>query len=86
MEQSPDASRQLLRQKLNLDWPEEADGELREVAEHIWQVCYSSPISLTDLVEQLEVCELKVYKTVLELLRTGHFSLLGENNDLGVAV
>ncbi len=74
IEQAPSPSCELRRQKLNLDWPEEAGADLRPVAEEIWQVCYSSPISLADLWQRTRVCELKVYKTVLELLRTRHFT------------
>ena len=86
IEQVPDPSCQLRRQKLNLNWPEEAQRDLREVAESIWQVCYSSPMTITEVFQRLDVCELKVYKTVLELLRTCHFSLLNRNSELGVAV
>jgi CRP-like cAMP-binding protein len=86
MEQVPATSSQLRRQKLNLNWPEDADKSLREVAEAIWQVCYSSPTTITDLFYKLDVCELKIYKAVLELLRTRHFSLATENSQLGVAV
>jgi CRP-like cAMP-binding protein len=86
LEQVPDPSSRLRRQKLNLTWPEEADGNLRAVAENIWQVCYSSPTSIMDLFHQLDVCELKIYKAVLELLRTCHFSLVDQHSHLGVAV
>ncbi len=86
IEQAPEPSCLLRRQKLNLNWPDDAADELREVAESIWQICYSSPMTITDIFHQLDVCELKVYKTVLELLRTCHFSVLNKNSTLGVAV
>ncbi len=84
--EAPDPSCLLRRQKLNLAWPAEADDCLRAVAENIWQVCYSSILPLGDVFEQMDVCELKFYKAVLELLRTGHFALLDKDSRLGVAV
>jgi CRP-like cAMP-binding protein len=76
IDDAPEPSCVLRRQKLNLDWPEAAEADLRPVAENIWQVCYSSPMTISDLWQQVGVSELKVYKTVLELLRTGHFALV----------
>ena len=84
-EEAPDPSSQLRRMKLNLEWPESAE-DLRGVAEDIWQVCYSSALSITEVFQHLDVCELKIYKAVLELVRTGHFSLLNQDGRLGVAV
>jgi CRP-like cAMP-binding protein len=70
----------LQRQKLNLDWPAEDRDGLRPVAEAIWQTCYSTHMPVADLWPELRVCELKVYKTLAELIRTGHFSLKAPAN------
>ena len=75
MEQLPDPASLMRREKLNLDWSGSEFEELRPVAESIWQMCYSSTFSLAEICERMPVCELKFYKTILQLLRTGHFSL-----------
>jgi CRP-like cAMP-binding protein len=83
-EQLPDPSAILRREKLNLDWNDPAFEELRFLAESVWQTCYSSSMTLLELWHRLSVCELKLYKTILQLLNTGHFSLLTYEN-AGVA-
>ena len=70
----PDPTRQLRREKLNLEWSEGEYDNLRPVAEAIWQTCYSSVMTLEELCQRLPYCELKFFKTVLLLLETGHFS------------
>ncbi len=75
----------LRREKLNLDWPDAEQDELRPVAEAIWQRCYSSELSLEELSQELAICELKFFKTVMQLVETGHFSLL-EQQGQDVAV
>ncbi len=76
MDQLPDPASLMRREKLNLDWCEAEFEDLRSVAESVWQTCYSSTYSLAEVCERLDVCELKFYKTILQLLRTGHFSLV----------
>ena len=66
----------LRREKLNLDWSDPEYEDLRQVAETIWQLCYSTEVSLEELCPDVPVCELKFFKTVLQLVRTGHFSLV----------
>lgn len=69
----------LRREKLNLDWPEDLDAsDLRLVAEAVWQRCYSSELTLEELSQEMEVCELKFFKTIIRLVDTGHFALLEE--------
>lgn len=75
MEELPDPASVLRREKLNLEWTDPEYEGLRAVAETIWQLCYSSAVSLEELCQDVPVCELKFFKTVLQLLRTGHFSL-----------
>ena len=85
LETVPDPSSIMRREKLNLDWSDPEFADVREVAEGIWQTCYSSSMTLSELCQQLPVCELKFYKAVMELLRTGHFSLLTYES-AGIAV
>lgn len=85
LESVPDPSSILRREKLNLEWSNPEFADLREVAEGIWQTCYSSSMTLTEACERMPVCELKFYKAILELLRTGHFSLLNYES-AGIAV
>ena len=83
LEEVPDPTRQLRREKLNLDWPAE-HADLRPVAEAIWQTCYSSVMSLEELCQRLPYCEMKFFKTVIQLVDSGHFSLIEAEE--GVAV
>ncbi|MGF1656679.1 MAG: cyclic nucleotide-binding domain-containing protein [Verrucomicrobiales bacterium] len=86
VEQLPDSSALLQRQKLNLDWPDEPDlYEFAPVAEMLWQSCYTTPISIDDLFQQLGLCEFKLYKTASVLLETGHFALVPSEHSYGVA-
>ncbi len=81
----PDPTRQLRREKLNLDWPD-AQAGLQPVAEAIWQTCYSSVMSLEELCQRLPYCEMKFFKTILVLLETGHFSLSEDHHAAEMAV
>ncbi|MGI8432112.1 MAG: cyclic nucleotide-binding domain-containing protein [Chthoniobacterales bacterium] len=63
------------RKQLNLVWDKPALAEFRPVAEAVWQTAYSNPIALRDLAPQTPFCDLKVYKAVDELVRTGLFAL-----------
>jgi CRP-like cAMP-binding protein len=63
----------LKRQQLNFVWPENELEELRPVGEEIWQAAYSQPISLADLCTRCNVCALKIYLAVAEMLRAGSF-------------
>lgn len=85
LESAPDPSSIMKREKLNLDWSKAEFADLREVAESIWQICYSSSLTLNAICQQVPVCELKFYKTVMELVDTGHFSLLNYET-AGIAV
>ena len=64
----------LKRQQLNFVWPESEPEALRPLAEEIWQIAYSKPISLIDLSERCSACALKVYKAVAGMLRAGLFA------------
>jgi CRP-like cAMP-binding protein len=70
-----DSSVRLKRQKLNLAWDNPKIEELRPVAEEIWQLAYNSAVTLADLHGQSRFCDWKIYRTVDELVRNGHFTL-----------
>jgi CRP-like cAMP-binding protein len=70
-----DGAASLKRQKLNFVWPSTELEELRPLAEEIWQIAYSQPISLTDLSERCGHCGLKVYRAVDEMVRAGIIAL-----------
>ena len=82
----PDPASVVRRECLNLDWTDPAFADLRPLAESVWQLCYSSDLTLDELCLELPVCELKFYKTVLQLVRTGHFSLEAPRESMDVAV
>ena len=76
MEHLPQPMMALQRMKLNLDWSCPDHDALRPLAETIWQVCYSSMMTVEDLFHRVDCCELKFYKALLQLLRTNHFALV----------
>jgi len=65
----------LKRQKLNLSWDKAELQELRPVAEEIWQLAYSSELTLAELHRRSAYCDWKIYKTVDQLVRDGLFTL-----------
>ncbi len=85
-EELPDPEGILRREKLNLDWSDPAFEYLRPVAETIWQLCYSTELTLEQLCPDVPVCELKFFKTVCHLVHTGHFSLVSSGRGVNVAV
>lgn len=72
----PDKSVKLLRRKLNFAWPTKADPELQPVAEQIWQLAYTTPLSLHTLYQKCSVCELKILEVVDQLVKTELFRLV----------
>ena len=81
----PDPASVVHRECLNLDWSDSSFADLRAVAESVWQLCYSSRLSLDELCLQLPVCELKFYKTIMQLVRTGHVSLEAPRSEMELA-
>lgn len=73
-----DGAASLKRQQLNFVWPRTDLDELRPLAEEIWQIAYSQPISLTDLYGRCGHCGLKIYRAVDEMVRAGIVGL--QNN------
>lgn len=82
----PPPSSVVRREKLNLDWSDPDQDDLRAVAEAIWQRCYSSELTLEELAQELPVCEFKFYKTMCRLVDTGHFSLVEMTDGQKMAV
>lgn len=72
--QMNDSSARLKRQKLNLDWNNPEFESLRVVAEEIWQLAYNNELTLAELHSRTAFCDLKIYQTVDQLVRTGLFS------------
>jgi CRP-like cAMP-binding protein len=72
----PDKSMKLLRRKLNFDWPVKADSELQSVAEQIWQLAYTTPLSISTLYQKCSVCELKILEVIDQLVKTELFRLV----------
>ena len=68
-----DGTASLKRQKLNFVWPRTDLDELRPVAEEIWQIAYSQPVSLGDLCRRCSLCGLKIYRAVDEMVNAGLF-------------
>ena len=82
----PEPDTMLRREKLNLDWSDPEYEHLRPVAETIWQLCYSSILTLEELCPDVPVCEMKFFKAVQQLVSTGHFSLVPNTEAATVAV
>jgi len=71
----------LKRQQLNFIWPKNNSKEVRPLAEEIWQIVYNQPTSLIDICARCNVCALKVYETVAEMLRAGLVALVAAEQD-----
>ncbi|HEY5037339.1 MAG TPA: cyclic nucleotide-binding domain-containing protein [Chthoniobacterales bacterium] len=70
-----DSSVTLLRQQDQLTWNNPELADLKPAAEAIWQLAYSRPIELGDLYAKCGFCQLKIYQTVDELVRTEQVGL-----------
>ena len=80
----PGPASALRRTRLNLEWTDSEYDDLRGVAEMIWQRCYSSEVTLEELSQDLPVCEMKFFKTVIQLVDSGHFSLIEAEQSVAV--
>jgi CRP-like cAMP-binding protein len=65
----------LQRESDRLDWPADANPELREIAEHIWNSMGAPRTTIRELFRRNSVCELKIYGVVAELLRDGQLAV-----------
>ncbi len=75
-------SQRLKRQKLNLEWDNAELQDLRPTAEEIWQLAYNDELSLADLHGRIGYCDLKIYRVVDEMVRTGLFTLQSEASQM----
>ena len=71
----PDSAAIVRRRRLNISWPDTAPEELRPLAEEVWQIVYSKPLTLAELFGSCSVCQLKLYRVIDELVRSEHFEL-----------
>jgi len=72
----------LVRKELNFVWPTGEPEVLRPLAEEIWQIVYSKPMSLVDLCARCNACASKIYQAVAGMLRADLFaSATVENAD-----
>ena len=71
----------LKRQQLNFIWPKSNSDKARPLAEEIWQIVYNQPTSLNDVCGRCNVCALKVYEAVAEMLRAGLVALIAAEQD-----
>ena len=81
----PDPNAVVQRRQLNISWPDTASGELRPLAEEVWQLVYSRPLAISELFRGSGVCELKLYRVVDELVKSQHFDLLSPSSSNGTA-
>jgi CRP-like cAMP-binding protein len=62
-------------QQEELKWNDVEFAELRPLAENIWRLAATREIALRDLYRECEVCELKIYQVINELIRSGQLKL-----------
>lgn len=77
-----DRSQRLKRQQLNLEWDNPDLQDVRAAAEEIWQLAYNDELSLAELHCRSAFCDLKIYRVVDEMIRTGLFALQSESAQL----
>lgn len=70
----PENTAPLHRQRNNLVWPVVAPPDLQPLAEQIWQLAVSGPVTLDALFRHCSVCEWKIYRVVDELMQSRHFT------------
>ncbi len=72
----PDSSATLCPLREDFDCPEHPEHPgTRETALRIWELCRNRPLSVDDLFQQVQVCEVRLYRAILLLMDTGHFAL-----------
>lgn len=67
-----------LRARTNsLNWPDSAPADLKPVAVQILEQLTLGPRTIPDLYRQCNVCELKIFRCISELLYSEHISFVG---------
>jgi CRP-like cAMP-binding protein len=77
---APPAWVPLQRTNNYLNWPAQADANLRNIAEEIWNSISDRRVTINQLFRMNSVCELKIYQVVIELLRTGQLIAIEERD------
>lgn len=67
------------------EWPDEGDGRLKQLGERIWQLVEHRRVTIDQLFRQNSVCELKIYRTVAEMLQSGQLAIVDETAHLAKA-
>jgi CRP-like cAMP-binding protein len=65
-----------------LNWDDRTSDELREVAQQVLQVLSHDLKTVADLYLQCNICELKLYRVVAELLRSEQICSISKSNQL----
>jgi hypothetical protein len=81
----PDARTPLQRFANEFEWPADADERLEALAERIWRLIDHRRITIDQLFRQNSVCELKIYRAIAEMLRTGQIAIVDETTHLAKA-
>jgi CRP-like cAMP-binding protein len=72
----PDKDVEVRRRKLNFSWPASAKSELQAIAEEIWQLIYTTPMSIEEMFLKCPVCEFKILQVVDQLVEAELFRLV----------
>ena len=81
----PDPRTPLQRFANEFEWPSDADERLQSLAERIWRLIDHRRITVDQLFRQNSVCELKIYRAIAEMLRTGQIAIVDETAHLAKA-
>jgi CRP-like cAMP-binding protein len=68
-----------------LSWNGQAPPELRELAEHIWELITRGPKTIAEIYRQSSVCELKILRVVAELLYSNQLGFVGSAEPAAMA-
>jgi hypothetical protein len=71
---APDPNALLQRLAHEFEWPDDAEAELKPLAEKIWDYTDDRRFTINELYRQNAVCELKIYQVVSEMLRIGQIA------------
>src|SRR5436190_9621909 len=80
-----DGAALLQRKKSTLAWPQNLPGDLQAVAQEIWKLAGSRPVTLGSLYQHCSWSELKIYMAVDELVESQHLDLSPVTADQKVA-
>lgn len=81
----PDASAQLERVKPLLRVDQIAPASLQVYADELWRSLAAKPLTVRAACQQLSVSQVTVYRTIVELVRTGHLAVVSAEHTQKVA-